>query len=70
MNGCLLKTLMVLAVLLALFITVPYIGKYASDSVREKIDHASNTFTIIKKFYHYSSSNKKNDDSKNKETTK
>lgn len=70
MNGCLLKTLAIFAILLALFVSVPHLKKFASESVQEKIDNWTTQITILKKITYHLYNERKNDDNKNKKTGK
>jgi hypothetical protein len=73
MNGCLFKTLLIMAALVALLVFYPYLTKYTRDSMQEKISNLETKGTIAKKivkiiYNNQSKETPKNDNTKNKET--
>jgi hypothetical protein len=74
MNGCLFKTLLIMAAFLALLIGYPYLTKYTSQSMQAKISNLETKGTVIKKFVNIITNKKskeiqQNDNTENKETT-
>ncbi len=72
MNGCLFKTLLIMAALVALLVFYPYFAKYTSNSMQEKISNLETKGTIAKKivkiiYNNQSKENQQNDNTKNKE---
>jgi uncharacterized membrane protein len=63
MNGCLLKILLIITVLVAIFSSYPYFIKYTSESVQTKVSEIETAGIVFKKIIQYLHNNKskKND---------
>jgi len=71
MNGCLLKTLLIMTVAAALFLGYPYVKQYTSNSMQDKINSLETKGDFLKKFVRQLSNQKStNDNTENKETGK
>jgi len=80
MNGCLFKTLLIMAALVALLVFYPYLTKYTSNSMQEKISNLETTGNVVKKIVKIISNKKskeiqeeneqRKNDTENKETGK
>lgn len=71
MNGCLLKTLLIMTAAAALFLGYPYVKQYTSNSMQDKINSLETKGDFLKKFVRQLSNQKStNDNTENKETGK